>query len=83
MEDVLDTYKRRFNPRKPVVCLDETSKQLVDETRQPIPMRSGKPRRFDYEYRRCGVANLFMMFEPLSAWRHVKVTERRTRVDFA
>jgi len=83
MEDVLEVYKRRYNPRRPVVCLDETSKQLTEKTRQPIPMRSGRQRRFDYEYRRCGVANVFMMFEPLAAWRRVKVTASRTRVDWA
>ena len=83
MEDVLSAYKRRYNPRRPVVCLDETSKQLVAETRQPIPAASGESERVDYEYRRCGVANIFMMFEPLACWRHVEVTERRTRSDFA
>ena len=83
MEDVLEVYKRPRNPRRPVVCLDEASKQLVEETRQPIPMRPGHPRRFDYEYRRCGVANVFMMFEPLAAWRRVKVTDSRKRVDWA
>ncbi len=83
MEDVLSVYKRRYNPRRPVVCFDETSKQLVAETRQPIPVEPGRPRRIDYEYRRCGTVNLFMMFEPLACWRHVKVTDRRTKVDFA
>ena len=83
MEDVLSIYKTRYNQRRPVVCFDETSKQLVDETRQPIACRPAAPSRIDYEYRRCGTANIFMMFEPLACWRHVKVTERRTRVDFA
>jgi hypothetical protein len=83
MEDVLSVYKRRYNPRRPVVCFDETSKQLVAETRESIATEPGKPARMDYEYRRCGTANIFMMFEPLACWRHVKVTDRRTRIDFA
>lgn len=83
MEDVLEVYKRRPSERRPVVCLDETSKQLTMETREPIAMEPGKPKRVDYEYRRNGVANLFMMFDPHAAWRHVKVTGRRTRIDFA
>ena len=83
MEDVLSVYKRRYNPRRPVVCFDETSKQLVAETRHPIAAIPGRPSRIDYEYRRCGTANIFMMFEPLACWRHVKVTEQRTKFDFA
>ena len=83
MEDVLSVYKTRYNPNRPVVCLDETSKQLIAETRPSIPMKPGQPKRVDSEYRRCGTANLFMMFEPLGCWRHVKVTEHRTRIDFA
>ena len=83
MEDVLDVYKRPYDPRRPLVCFDETSKQLVAETRKALPAAAGRPRRYDYEYRRNGTANLFMMFEPLKARRHVKVTERRTRKDFA
>src|SRR6202021_3560756 len=67
----------------PLVCLDETSKQLVAETRVPMPMKAGRPARFDYEYQRNGTATLFMMFAPLEGWRHVKVTERHTAVDFA
>ena len=65
------------------MCLDETSKQLVAETRTPVPMQPGQPARYDYEYQRNGTANLFMLFAPLEGWRHVKVTERRTAVDFA
>jgi hypothetical protein len=83
MEDVLEVYQRPYDPRRPVVCLDEQSKQLVKETRKPIPAEPGQPARCDYEYERNGTANLFMMFEPLAGRRRVKVTDRRTRVDFA
>ena len=83
MEDVLDVYKRPYDPKRPNVCLDETSKQLIGEARTPVPARPGQPARYDYEYKRNGVANLFMMFEPLAGKRHVKVTERRTKVDWA
>jgi hypothetical protein len=83
MEDVLSVYTRPRDPDRPVVCLDETSKQLVAETRSPVAMRPGLPARVDYEYTRNGVANLFMMFAPLEGWRHVKVTDRRTAVDYA
>jgi hypothetical protein len=83
MEDVLSVYTRPRDPDRPVVCLDETSKQLVAETRAPVAMRPGLPARVDYEYARNGVANLFMMFAPLEGWRHVKVTDRRTTVDYA
>jgi len=83
MEDVLEVYKRPHDPERPVVCVDETSKQLIGETRTPIPAAPGRPERIDYEYERHGTANLFMLFEPLAGWRHVEVTERRTAVDFA
>jgi hypothetical protein len=83
MEDVLEVYTRPHDPARPLVCLDETSKQLVGETRAPVPMRPGRPARHDYEYERNGTANLFMLFAPLEGWRHVKVTERRTAVDYA
>lgn len=83
MEDVLEVYARPYDPKQPVVCLDEASKQLVSETRTPIPPLPGQPERFDYEYERQGTANLFMVFEPLAGKRRVKVTERRTKVDFA
>jgi hypothetical protein len=83
MEDVLSVYTRTRDPDRPVVCLDETSKQLVAETRLPIAMKPRQPARADYEYTRNGVANLFMMFAPLQGWRHVKVTDRRTAVDYA
>ena len=82
MEDVLDLYHRPFDPRRPLVCIDEVPKQLVGETRQPVPARPGCPARYDYEYRRCGVANLFMVSQPLIGWRHVRVTDRRTARDF-
>jgi hypothetical protein len=83
MEDVLAVYMRAHDPDRPLVCLDETSKQLIGETRVPIPMKRGRPARFDYEYERNGTANLFMMFAPLEGWRHVKVTDRHTAVDYA
>ena len=83
MEDVLSVYTRPRDPDRPLVCLDETSKQLVAETRLPIATKPGRPACIDYEYTRNGVANLFMMFAPLEGWRHVKVTDRRTAVDYA
>jgi DDE superfamily endonuclease len=83
MEGVLAVYTRPRDPDRPLVCLDETSKQLIAETRVPIPMKPGRPARCDYEYERHGVANLFMMFAPLEGWRHVKVTDRHTAVDYA
>ena len=83
MEDVLEVYHRPFDEKRPQVCLDEASKQLVGEAVQPIPAQPGQPERFDYEYVRNGTANLFMISEPLAGWRHVMVTERRTAKDFA
>jgi transposase len=83
MEEVLDVYKRPFNPKRPLVCFDERPKQLVADVREPIPPERGRSARYDYEYRRNGVANLFMMFEPLKGQRRVKVTNRRTKKDFA
>jgi hypothetical protein len=83
MEDVLEVYHRPFDEKRPQVCLDETSKQLVGEVVQPLPAEPGQPERFDYEYVRNGTANLFMISEPLAGWRHVMVTERRTAKDFA
>ncbi|HYA81762.1 MAG TPA: IS630 family transposase [Methylocystis sp.] len=83
MEDVLEVYQRPHDPKRPLVCLDETSKQLIIETRTPIAVKPGQPAREDYEYERNGVANLFMMFAPLEGWRHVKVTDRRAAVDYA
>jgi hypothetical protein len=83
MEDVLEVYHRRYDPKRPVVCLDETFKQLVGETRQPLPMLPGQPERFDHVYVRNGVASLFMMFEPLAGWRQVTITAQRRRQEFA
>jgi len=83
MEDVLEVYQRPRDPKRPLVCLDEQSKQLIRETRKPIAASPGRPERVDYEYERNGTANLFMLFAPLEGWRHVKVTERRTKLDFA
>lgn len=83
MEDVLEVYMRPYDPQRPQVCIDETNKQLVAEIRVPIPAAPGQPERVDYEYKRKGTANLFMAFEPLAGQRRVKVTERRTAVDFA
>jgi hypothetical protein len=83
MEDVLEVYQRPHDPAHPVVCLDETSKQLIAETRLPIPAKPGHPARHDYEYERNGTANLFMLFAPLEGWRHVEVTDRHTSVDYA
>ena len=83
MDDVLEVYQRPPNPAHLVVCLDETSKQLVAETRAPMPAKPGQPARQDYEYERNGTANLFMLFAPLEGWRHVEVTDRNTAVDYA
>jgi len=83
MEDVLNVYKRPYDPKFPKVCFDETNRQLIAETRKTILAKPGQLKRKDYEYHRNGVVNLFMMFEPLKARRHVKVTDRRTRKDFA
>lgn len=83
MEDILTVYKRAFNPDEPLVCMDETSKQLTAQTRHPIPTAPGRPARYDYEYERNGVCNLFMFFEPLEGKRHVSVTDRRRKVDWA
>jgi len=79
----LDVYKRPYDSRRPNVCLDETSKQLIGETRIPVLACPGQPARYDYEYKRNGVANLFMICEPLVGKRHVKVTQRRTKIDWA
>ena len=83
MEDILEVYQRPYDPKRPLVCLDETSKQLIAETRVPIAAKPGRPARHDYEYRRNGTANLFMMFAPLEGWRRVKVTNRHTALDYA
>lgn len=83
MEDVLEVYTRPHDPGRPLVCLDETSKQLTRETRKPVPGKPGRAARFDYEYERAGVASLFMLSAPLEGWRHVTVRDRRTAVDYA
>jgi len=83
MEDVLDVYHRPYDEKRPLVCLDEASKQLIGEVIEPIPAEPGQPERYDYEYTRNGTANLFMISMPLLGWRAVHVTERRTAVDFA
>ena len=83
MEDVLEVYLRPHDSKMPLVCLDEASKQLIAETRKSIPVEPGKPKRVDAEYRRCGTASIFMMTLPLENKRHVRVRQRRTRIDFA
>ena len=83
MEDILEVYHRPYDPKRPLACIDEASKQQVKETREPLPREVGKPERYDYEYDRNGVSNLFMIFAPLQGWRHIEVTDRRTSVDFA
>jgi hypothetical protein len=83
MEDVLEVYHRPYDAKRPLVALDEASKQLVGEVVQPLPPQPGQPERFDYEYVRNGTANLFMVSEPLLGWRAIHVTERRTAKDFA
>ena len=79
----MEVYQRPRDPNRPLVCLDETTKQLIKETRVPIPAKRGQPARHDYEYERNGTANLFMLFAPLQGWRHVEVTDRRTALDYA
>ena len=83
MEDVLQLYTNVYDPDYPLVCFDESSKQFIAETRKPLPAEPGQPERFDYEYQRLGVSNLFMFFEPLTGWRHVEVTDQRTQIDYA
>jgi transposase len=83
MEDVLEVYTRPYDPSRPQVCMDEKSKQLVDEVREPLAASPGRAARHDYEYERNGTANLFIVCEPLAGWRHLKVTDRRTKLDWA
>ena len=83
MEDVLDVYAGPYDPERPVVCFDETSTQLLGEPRPAMPAQPGKPLRYDYEYERRGTRNLLVVCEPKQGWRHVTITERRTKVDFA
>ncbi len=83
MEDVLEVYQRPFDPKRPLLCMDEISKQLLADSRLPLPMRPGKLERYDYEYVRHGTANVFLSFAPLLGRRHLKVTAQRTRKDWA
>jgi hypothetical protein len=83
MEDVLELYHEPYDPLRPVVCFDEGTKQLISETRVSLPMQSGQPQRYDYEYERHGTCNLFVFSEPLIAWRQVDVTDQRTMIDYA
>ncbi len=83
MEDILEVYKRPYNPAEPLVCMDEITKQLTKEIRQTVGAKPGKPARVDYEYERNGVCNLFMFYEPFASHRYVSVTERRTKIDWA
>jgi hypothetical protein len=83
MEDVLDTYALAYDEDCPVICLDEKPYQLLDDIREPIPMKAGQPKRVDYEYERCGTASIFVMCEPLKGWHHAHARSRRTSIDFA
>lgn len=83
MEDALELYAEPYDSKQPVVCFDERPCQLLEGKRSPLPAKQGKPERIDYEYKRNGTCNLFIFFQPLLGWRHVKVTERRTSEDFA
>lgn len=83
MEDILEVYRRPFDPNRPLVCMDETTKQLIMEVRQAVAAEPGIVARFDYEYERNGVNNLFMFYAPFGGKRHVNITERRTKVDWA
>lgn len=83
MEDVLDLYEEPYDSKCPVVCFDEMPYQMVAQTRIPVPSKPGRPARYDYEYERRGMANIFAFFEPKRGWRHLDITERRTAVDFA
>jgi hypothetical protein len=79
MEDVLDVYARPYDPKRPVICFEELLVQLIAEMRKPLPPKPGQPERFDYEYQRRGTRNLFFFFQPLAGWRHVLITEHRTK----
>ena len=83
MEDVLATYQLPYDPAIPVICMDEASKQLIGEVATPLPTRPGQPKCVDYQYERLGVCSEFIFCEPLAGWRHVKVTDRRTKKDWA
>lgn len=83
MEEILDVYQVDYSPNNPLVCMDESNKQLLGETRAPLPVEPGQPTRYDSEYKRNGTGNLFLAFAPLHSWRTVTVTERRTKQDWA
>ncbi len=83
MEDLLDLYNEPYDPKRPVVCFDECSYQLVEEVRLPLPPEPEQPERYDFEYKRNGTVNLFAYFQPLNGWRHIEITQRRTKHDFA
>lgn len=83
MEDVLEVYARPYDPRRPVVCFDEKLVQLIMEVRQPLPLQPGRAARYDYEYKRNGTCNLFVFYQHCAGWRHVWVTDQRTKIDFA
>jgi transposase len=83
MEDVLEVYHRPHDPKRPLVCFDEGTKQQTKETRLPLPLQPGAVAKYDYEYERNGTSNLFLCFAPLEAWRHVKVTDQRSMIDWA
>jgi len=83
LEDILEVYQQPYDPKRPVVCLDEMPKQLLRDSREPLPMQSGNPEKVDYKYQRRGVANLLMIFEPLAGKRHIEITDQRRRVEWA
>ncbi len=83
MEDLLDLYNEPYDPKRPVVCFDERPYQLVEEVRKPLPTEPEQPLSYDFEYKRNGTVNLFAYFQPLAGWRHIEVTQQRTKVDFA
>lgn len=83
MEDLLDLYNEPYDPKRPVICFDETPYQLIEEVRKPLPPEPDQPERYDFEYKRNGSVNLFAYFQPLAGWRHIEVTQQRTKVDFA
>jgi transposase len=83
MEDVLEVYKRPYDPKRPLLCLDEMPKQLLTDTRETLPVQPGKAERYDYEYKRGGVADLFMLFEPLAGKRHIEITDQRRRIEWS
>ena len=83
MEDILEVYRRPYNPDEPLICMDETTKQLIKESRVSIPVKQGRPERIDYEYERNGVRNLFMFYEPFGGKRYVSITPHRTKIDWA